>query len=307
LLQQQSCAACREEVVALNGNRQALIDITQQSPEAVSAHDRAAWMSLFARYNMIEDPVGSRPHHSGGFDVVSGVRGNGPLGRFYDTYIAPNQIIFHVVRDVVCGNNVVRDLHLEINMSDEVGIKVPMHALYEMIDQGGEFKIVRLAAHWELLEMVKQLSGAGMAAVPVLASLSWRMLSIQGPSGILGFMRGLGGVGAGGKSAVEKFVKSLNNQQHSAVKLLFSASNQGVEFPHDEASLTPSEFTEQFSGQLTVNKLLSAGYVTSCSFELAQEGGKKCGVAFFEFNAKNRKIDTVKFYWDACKRAIATE
>ena len=284
----------------MNGNRQQLIDTSQKSPEAVSAHDKTAWMSLFSRYNIVEDPVGSRAHQSGGFDVVSGVRGNGPLGRFYDTYIAPNQIIFHVTRDIVCAHTVVRDLYLEINMSENVRIQVPMHAVYEMIEQGGEFKIVRLAAHWELLEMVKQLSAAGLAGVPVLASLGLRMLSIQGVGGIVGFLRGLKGIGAAGKRTAEEFVQAVNKQQLNVVQSFFSTGIQGVEFPHGQKSLSANDFMEQFSGQLRLSKLLSAGFVTSCSFELVQDQCTKNGVVFFEFNAKNRKIDTVKFYWDDC-------
>ena len=71
------------------------------SPAAVGDHDKAAWLELFARYNIVEDPVGSRPHLSGVYDGRSRRRGSGPLARFWDTFIAPNQIRFQVDHDFV--------------------------------------------------------------------------------------------------------------------------------------------------------------------------------------------------------------
>ncbi len=41
------------------------LTVVEKSPAAVALHDKAAWLSLFARYNIVEDPVGSRPHLSG--------------------------------------------------------------------------------------------------------------------------------------------------------------------------------------------------------------------------------------------------
>ena len=72
------------------------LDLVKASPATVAAHDRSGWMDLFALYAMVEDPVGGAPHHSGGFDRRSGRRGHTVLGRFYDTYIAPNQVRFAV-------------------------------------------------------------------------------------------------------------------------------------------------------------------------------------------------------------------
>ena len=35
--------------------------LVERSPAAVAVHDKAAWLALFARYNLVEDPVGSAP------------------------------------------------------------------------------------------------------------------------------------------------------------------------------------------------------------------------------------------------------
>lgn len=164
-----------------------LINIVEASPEAVAIHDKVAWMAIFAQYHVVEDPVGSKPHIGGLYDATNGVRGHGALSRFYDTFIAPNKISFAVDQDYVLNNHVVRDLTIHLEMSDSVQAQVPMHLLYELTEENDQWKILRLGAHWELVPMVMQLLGKGLAAVPVLSALTWRMLKLQGLSGMLGF------------------------------------------------------------------------------------------------------------------------
>ena len=94
--------------------RKELIDAVNASPEAVKIHDKNKWLSLFSKQNIVEDPVGSKAHVSGGFYIRSGIRGNAPLESFYDAFIAPNDITFHVSEDIVCGYHVMRDLFLQI-------------------------------------------------------------------------------------------------------------------------------------------------------------------------------------------------
>ena len=81
--------------------------------------------------------------------------GNKALGRFYDTFIAPNKIEFEVAKDSVNGNLVVRDLNVHTTMST-LKLIVPMHLLYELEEEQGIYRIKRLAAHWELMPMMSQ-------------------------------------------------------------------------------------------------------------------------------------------------------
>lgn len=286
----------------MNASRQQLIDTVLQSPAAVKAHDRTAWISIFAKQNVVEDPVGSKPHHNGVFDSKSGRRGNAALERFFDTFIAPNDISFHVDRDIVCDSHVVRDLTIEIQMSDKIIAHVPMHLLYELSDENGAYKISRLAAHWELWPMIKQLLSKGFACAGVLNALGLRMMSIQGVGGAIGFMQGFKGIGNKGKDAVMAFADALNNQQLGDMMGLFSGNNRGISFPYGGKVYSPDEIVDQYGVETSLNlsfkKLLAAGYVISCSVEL-ELGGHPChGVALFEFNAKTKKIDGVDFYWD---------
>lgn len=170
-----------------------LIDFVERSPAAVTRHDRAGWIALFAADCVIEDPVGSRPHLAGNRDVI---------GRFYDTFIAPNEIVFHRGRDYVDGMKVLRDLEIEIRMTPRVAIRVPMFLVYELVRESGALRIRRLAAHWELRPMVMQLLRHGLRGLPSAMALGVRMLRLQGVGGTLGFLRAWRSVGAEGKAAV---------------------------------------------------------------------------------------------------------
>jgi hypothetical protein len=165
------------------------LDYVAQSPVLCARHDRAGWVALFARDGQVNDPVGSRPHE-----------GKAAIGRFYDTFIAPNRISFDVEHDIVTGMVVVRDLRIDTVMSTGLRIGVPMHIRYVLCEEDGALRIHRLYAHWELDEMLRQqrstLKGLWTSAVQAP-----RMLGCQGISGVLGFLEGLRGVGAAGKQA----------------------------------------------------------------------------------------------------------
>ena len=98
-----------------------LLAVVERSPAATAVHDRTAWVGLFTADGRVEDPYGSRPHV-----------GTEQIGRFYDTFIWPRQIIFHRDFDVVAGATVVRDLMLEIGMGAGVTLNVPMHLRYDL-------------------------------------------------------------------------------------------------------------------------------------------------------------------------------
>ena len=274
-----------------------LLRQVKKSPAAVAIHDKAAWMAIFAQYHVVEDPVGSTPHVGGIYDAGSGSREHGALSRFFDTFIAPNKISFDVHQDVVCGNHVVRDLTINIEMSPTVKASVPMHLLYELVREGDSWKVVRLAAHWELVPMVMQLLKKGMACAGVLLGLSVRMLRYQGLSGTLGFSSAALNIGNTGKKAVETFVKAFNHQDLSAMMSVCDSDAAMVHLPYGEAPVSPSQVFDHLSGTMALNKLLAAGDTVTASVTLQQEGGVKEGVLITEFNRKSKKLVDVRFYW----------
>ncbi len=185
--------------------------LVERSPAAVAAKDKAAWLALFASYNLVEDPVGSAPQITGIYDRRHGYRGSDRLGRFFDTFIAPNTIRFHVDRDVVCGLHVVRDLTIEITMSPQVVVRVPVHLLYELTVEDDALKIFRLAAHWEFWPMLKQQTASGWPFVTVGCASAVRLLRHMGIAGMAGYMRALSSVGAAGKEQIARFVRYFNS------------------------------------------------------------------------------------------------
>ena len=278
--------------------RKRCISTVLKSPAAVAAHDKSAWLAIFADLSVVEDPVGSRPHVNGAFDARSGRRGNGPLARFYDTFIAPNQIVFHVAHDIVNASHVVRDLAIEITMSPQVTVRVPMHLLYELDDEAGQVKIRRLAAHWELLPMLKQLMALGMPALTVGNMLGLRMFLNLGLGGIAGFMSGLRSIGERGKVIVTQFADVLARQDFAAMVDLFAGDNAGIDAPFGAAHYTPIELAQQRPFSLAVSKLLASGFTVTATIEVGLGAAVARGVGIFEFDANSKKLQRVRLYWE---------
>mgnify|MGYP000218127975 CR=1 FL=1 len=277
--------------------------LVNRSPAAVAVHDRDAWLSIFAQYNIVEDPVGSAPHFSGVYDRRDGRRGFGPLKRFYEAFIAANNIQFYVERDIVCGLHVVRDLTLEILMSGRLTVSVPMHLLYELkVEQGeagDQLRVFRLAAHWQLRAMLKQQMAHGMDSLIAGSTAGWRMFRHLGVSGIVGFMQALNSVGNQGKQRATQFAYLLKHRHGTGLSDLFAKTNAEVAFPYPDQTMAVSELAK-LGGELQYTKLLAAGNVVSASFTYKGETEQYQGVVFFEFERRSMSIVSAKFYSADC-------
>ncbi len=172
-----------------------LLAVVERSPAATAVHDRTAWVGLFTDDGRVEDPFGSRPHV-----------GRDQIGRFYDTFISPRQLIFHRDFDVVSGVTVVRDLMLEVIMAPGVTLNVPTHLRYDLRESDGEWAIERLCAHWELPVMVAQMLRHGGKSLPPSIRLAGGLIRNQGLSGTAGFLAGFRRAGNREKRCVEKFL-----------------------------------------------------------------------------------------------------
>ena len=277
-------------------SEQECLAFVERSPAAVAAHDKAAWLSLFARYNVVEDPVGAAPQVTGIFDSRTGYPSNGRLSRFYDTFIAPNSIRFEVAQDTVCGLHVVRDLTIEITMAPEVVVRVPMHLLYELTVEAGELKIFRLAAHWELRPMLQQQIAQGRAFLGVGAASSARMLRHQGVLGMVGFMRALSSVGEAGKAQARRFAQSFNAGNEASAKGLFMHPGVSIGFPHARSHLSIADCIAR-GGEIRLGKMLAAGNTVSATVDYSGPDGQHSGVVFFELGTRGLRITALNFYW----------
>jgi len=271
----------------------AAMQTVEGSPAAVAAHDKSAWLALFAGFSVIEDPVGSRPHVNGVFDARSGRRGDGAASRFYDTFIAPNTIAFDVQQDIVCDHHVVRDLEIEITMAPKVAIRVPMHLLYELCEEGDALRIRRLAAHWELLPMIRRLMTSGPRAWPVGMALGRRMYTNLGLSGTAGFVGGMRTVGDAGKEVVRRFAEASGSGNGAAMAELFGHRGAAVELACTGTSMTASEAAES-GPPMSAAKLLASGFTVSASLRIGDTG--RPGVGIFEFDRATGRLDRVRLY-----------
>lgn len=279
-------------------NAAEFLALVEKSPEAVAIHDKQAWLSIFAKFHVVEDPVGSSAHIGGIYDAKSAIRGNGALSRFFDTFIAPNTICFEVAQDIVCGQHVLRDLLIHIRMSDKVEVKVPMHLLYELVQEEGEWKIQRLAAHWELMPMLAQLFGKGMAAMPIMAALTVRMFKLQGIFGMLGFSKAAINIGGKGKLLTEQFVDAFNSKSLAGIMGVSDHDAKTIHWPYGTAAYSPSELLDNVGGQLQLTgKCLAAGDTVTATVQWQNGEIKKTGVIVFECNRKSKKISSLRAYF----------
>ncbi len=273
-----------------------LMEAALSSPAAVGRKDRLAWISLFAKNCIIEDPIGSKPHIGGIMDRRSGYKGNAAVQRFYDTFIAPNQITFHVDNDIVADPIVVRDITIELKMPTGITAFVPMHAIYEITVENNEPRIVHLWAHWELIPMVLQVLSKGFGGILGMTQLFIRMIRNQGLSGVIGFCAGFLGIYDKGKRAAEELIHSLNTNNCTKISELFDIENDGIVFPAETTPCKPEEILKNVKTNLNISKVMSAGYTTTFSFTDQINGNLHNGVGLLEFNQKTKKIHKAIFF-----------
>lgn len=265
--------------------------LIERSPAAVGEHDKAAWLSIFARDAVVEDPVGSAPQRQG-----LGATRDEALGRFYETFIAPNAIHFEVDRDVVCGNHVMRDLTIVIAMSETLTTRVPVHLLYELIDEHGELRISRLAAHWELKGSVEQQRSSGPGFMWVGIKSMLRMLRHMGVSGVRGFSQASSSVGEPGKERVHAFVGALADRDEPAMAALFSDSGAAIEFPRGRR-LSIAQCAAA-GGRMQLSKVLAAGNVVTATVEYETTDAVYHGVLLSEIDSESLEIQRMVGYWE---------
>ena len=276
--------------------REELFDVALASPQAVAKHDKQAWLSLFAEQSVVEDPVGTAPHRS--IPLADSKRGadNTQLDKFYDTFIAPNEIEFKDSYDVVAGGCVVRDVTLQITSSSGLITNVHMYAIYEITNEAGKLKVARLAAHWDLMGMVTRVISSGWPGLKMMTSLSARMLRIQGFKGVWGYMGGFFGIGKRGKQSVQGFVEAVNDGDANSLKNMFIFGGDTIEFPVGSKPFSPENFVSSMNGSVSVSEMISAGWATA--FRFKRDSGQTIddGIGIFEFDAKSKKIKRARFF-----------
>ena len=142
--------------------------------------------------------------------------------------------------------------------------------------------------------MMSLLMSEGLTALPVLTSMSARMMKHQGLSGAIGFTAGLGKLGNQGKKTVMKFLRAFNDKNPSSLRDLF-CDGAVIQAPYGENKTTPSETFSEMHGTLSFSKLLLAGNTVTTTVTHKPE---KQGVAIFAFDSDSKKIKYLNFYYE---------
>lgn len=259
-------------------DRERLLAAVERSPQAVTAHDREAWVGLFTVDASIEDPVGSRPHV-----------GTAEIGRFYDTFIEPRDITFHRDLDIVFGTVVLRDLELEVAMGPAVTMHIPAYLRYDLREAHGEWRIAELRAYWELPAMMAQFLRTGSRAMSPALQMSRDLLVIQRLRGTAGFMSGFRRVGARHKRLVQTFLDALaRGDKATAMRALSpsAATTLGDNDALDIAELAEQLYRAQWS------KMNGSGPTVTVSLN----SGHGRGIMFADVAWRGNAITKIRYF-----------
>jgi hypothetical protein len=262
----------------MTGAQSAMLAAVERSPAAAAAHDRTGWVGLFTTDGRVEDPVGSWPH-------VGAIE----IGRFYDTFIGPRDIVFHRDFDVVRGSAVVRDLDLEVAMGPALTMTIPAFLRYDLREVNGQWKIATLRAYWELPAMMLQFLRNGTSAVPATIELSRGLIRNQRLHGTAGFAAGFRRVGSRQKNVVDAFVNAAGKGDSLGAQRTLSPA--ATITAGDDQAVPLGDLVAQLHGA-SAAKVIAAGSTVAASIASAQ--GR--GVLFAEIAWRGSEIRRIRYF-----------
>jgi hypothetical protein len=263
-----------------------LLSLVERSPAHVAAHDRQAWLDLFADDASVEDPVGS----------AAALKRDGSLEGFWDTFIAPHAIRFEVREDCVQGDDVLRDVIIHTELRPGVTVQVPAYLLYRSLRQHGERRLSRMAAHWTLKHSKVQTTGPARRAWLPMTAIFARMWRKLGPAWVWAYTASVWrGVGAGGVRSAKELARAVTAQDADAVRALFVRA--GAELRFGELCTTSDALLSLFppGSQLSIEAPIAAGWVTACRFRVDGPAPVH-GLALLETAPDERRLCQARFF-----------
>ncbi len=273
--------------------------LVEQSPARVAVHDKAGWLELFTEDAAVIDPIGGPVH-----------QGPAARSRFWDTFIAPNDIRFEVLGDIVApsesaATEVVRDVHIHVRTAGGAAIVVPTYLRYVVRKENEQLKIQTLEAYWELGGQMKQISASGMRGIRTSMGITAGMLRNQGMGFLFAYSRGLLGIGAAGQRAVVRLANALTQHSEAVLGKLIS---EDATFEHPVGApdssgqlrqpLTPKALLDTFpmDGEMQVEQPISAGRFTAFRYTIHSASQPSRGIGFCRFAPARTKIAELRLF-----------
>jgi len=280
------------------------LEAVRRSPALVAARDKAGWLALFSSNAMIEDPVGTQPHHRGA--RVRGKTGDDEFGRFYELFIAPNQVRFAPRLDIVSMPFVLRDVMIHTTLPNGFQVEVPAHILYELTEEEGTLKIKHLAAYWELRKTPGQAFRGGWKGLWAINSQTWRMLKIQRLGGTAGYTKGMiRGTGKKLHRLSARFAEACNARDTAALAKLVPEDGEPFELPAG-TPLSTTRFLDALGavdalgpgddgdhGALELRDVKAGGWRISARFTLPKGSH---GIVLLDVQKRPRRITRARFF-----------
>ncbi len=119
-----------------------------RSIEAVQSGDREAWLGMWHPEGCLEDPVGVSPMDPSG----EGHRGIEAITAFWDTFIGPASIRFHIRESFACGAECANVGTITTRSADGSVARCELVMVYRLADDG---RVASLRAFWEIDEMME--------------------------------------------------------------------------------------------------------------------------------------------------------
>lgn len=270
---------------AMSPTDAAVRSLVEKSPEFVRAHDRAGWLGLFGADGYIEDPVGAPPASVA----------DGTLGRFWDTFIGPNEVVFEVLADYQVGRALFRDVVIHTRIGESVRVDVPAYLLYEVAPDGKS--VERMGAHWALAALSGGAMKLGPAAWLQMTKLFARMLRVMGPAWVGGYLSALwDGVGGRGPRALARLAEAIAERDVGGVVEAFVDDRAVVELGTQAATARTVFELFPVGARLTVEAPLSAGWRTAFRFAREQGEARVAGLGLAEFEPGTSRIARLRLF-----------
>ncbi|MDC3953417.1 nuclear transport factor 2 family protein [Polyangium jinanense] len=275
-------------------SRDDVLAVVKSSPDRVAAHDKAGWVGLFAHGAVVEDPVGGPPARKG----ADPRDGDDELGRFYDVYIAPNDVHFEVLADVVQGLVVVRDVNITTRTPNDARVALPAYLIYELGEFDGALRVTRMRAFWELRGVTAAALKGGPKSLIAMTGLTARMLRIQGFSNVSTYLEGLWrGIFERGHATVEELARTIGERDLAGLRGLFTDDEPRIEIDPGKRYTPRSLFDALGPGaSLEVEAPISAGFFTGFRCTLMAHGARRSGIGLLEFDPHTRSCTSARLY-----------